>query len=488
MTNPSPVFRRKPHKHIAVMSGYRQSRRLSVESLEARRVLATMLLGQVVDDLNGNGAIDGAEPGQAGVYVYVDANENDVLDLVGTVIEPDDFADGEAIDGSAVGVTFSVADEANEPIDGAPVIVARDDTRLDGVDEVNHSSTGSYVFARDVNFFNHFFRLRLDFDEPVSHLQLDFAGSRPFAGDVGVLEAYTVDGTLVGTYQTNPVLADQYETMHVANGEANIAYATAYTHREDGLIGRLDNLVINGAGSEIWTITDDDGNYALALPSTGIYRINQVVPDGFEQTSPGGDGGQNIAITVGQTATGIDFTNHAAVGDGWQNSDDPLDVNGDGQVAPIDALLIINELNVPAYRDPTSGLLPTPPAIIPAYFDVDGDGFVAPSDAILVINYLNSIPAAAEAAAAEGEPTVEFGSTAWAVNVDHDDVAERTAIDTGSLESLETGGNEGQKLAALRLDAQHVESLFQVKSLNGLLSGAVQNQDNSPGKDGAAGF
>ncbi len=71
----------------------------------------------------------------------------------------------------------------------------------------------------------------------------------------------------------------------------------------------------------------------------------------------------------------------------WQNSDLNLDVNGDGAVSPMDALLIINHLNFVG-----SGNLPIPPTagfFPPPYLDVSGDNAVTPIDAIMVINYLN---------------------------------------------------------------------------------------------------
>lgn len=72
----------------------------------------------------------------------------------------------------------------------------------------------------------------------------------------------------------------------------------------------------------------------------------------------------------------------------WQNSADPLDVNMDGHVTPLDALLIINRINFfgtgPLPNPPSGGFTPPP------FFDVDGDGHLAPIDALLVINYLNS--------------------------------------------------------------------------------------------------
>ena len=78
----------------------------------------------------------------------------------------------------------------------------------------------------------------------------------------------------------------------------------------------------------------------------------------------------------------------------WQNASDPLDVNGDGTVTPIDSLLVINELAEPMVSDPARGVLPnpaSPPQVPPPYFDVDGDGFVSPADALRVINAINRV-------------------------------------------------------------------------------------------------
>lgn len=60
------------------------------------------------------------------------------------------------------------------------------------------------------------------------------------------------------------------------------------------------------------------------------------------------------------------------------------DVNADGFISPIDALLIINFLNTQGPRT-VVGLQAPPP-----YRDVNGDNFISAIDALLVINYLNS--------------------------------------------------------------------------------------------------
>lgn len=69
----------------------------------------------------------------------------------------------------------------------------------------------------------------------------------------------------------------------------------------------------------------------------------------------------------------------------WQNRQRPNDVNGDQLVTPLDALLVINKLNVVGPHS----LVDVPEPAIPQYLDVNGDLFVSAIDALLVINELN---------------------------------------------------------------------------------------------------
>ena len=83
----------------------------------------------------------------------------------------------------------------------------------------------------------------------------------------------------------------------------------------------------------------------------------------------------------------------------WQNSSNPFDTNNDQFVSPVDALIIINDLNVNGGRrlePPAHGDEPPP------YLDVSGDNFLSPLDALIVINALN------EQASGEGEAASEF--------------------------------------------------------------------------------
>ena len=90
----------------------------------------------------------------------------------------------------------------------------------------------------------------------------------------------------------------------------------------------------------------------------------------------------------------------------WQSPIEPLDINNDGVIAPLDALLVINELD-----SFPGGVLPDSIGNQAPYIDPTGDGRVAPLDALNVINQLNfnasdGTPAAALSLSTEMESPV----------------------------------------------------------------------------------
>ena len=68
----------------------------------------------------------------------------------------------------------------------------------------------------------------------------------------------------------------------------------------------------------------------------------------------------------------------------WQNFRNHHDVTADGTVSPLDALHVINRLNVDG-----GGSLDGEGPEDSTYYDVNGDNSVSPMDALLVINFLN---------------------------------------------------------------------------------------------------
>ncbi|MEZ6086874.1 MAG: dockerin type I domain-containing protein [Pirellulaceae bacterium] len=99
----------------------------------------------------------------------------------------------------------------------------------------------------------------------------------------------------------------------------------------------------------------------------------------------------------------------------YQNPELPLDVDGNGVVAPIDALRILNELNV------NGGARALNPSIEPlgdSYFDTNGDYQLTPLDALVVINFLARQPVSTQPAENEDEDSP--WSSDWVKHRQHD--------------------------------------------------------------------
>ncbi len=109
-------------------------------------------------------------------------------------------------------------------------------------------------------------------------------------------------------------------------------------------------------------------------------------------------GTTSVTISTGGSAS------LSAGGGAATNYDNPLDVNGDSFVSPLDALLVINALETGEVADDV-------------YADVNADGGISPIDALLVINDL-VVEQQALAAGAAGSSTVLTGSDSDASTAD----------------------------------------------------------------------
>ncbi|MBP89232.1 MAG: hypothetical protein CMJ64_21370 [Planctomycetaceae bacterium] len=141
------------------------------------------------------------------------------------------------------------------------------------------------------------------------------------------------------------------------------------------------NLSNTSNGLVIRADANDSVNLGAGWAQAGVQSIDDEFYDVFQQ------GVAEVLILRSEGPT-------------WRNPVDPLDVNNDGFVVPIDALVIINELADRVISSST-GLLPSPPEppnLPPPFLDPTGDGFVSPLDALQVINFLNNPEAEGEAA------------------------------------------------------------------------------------------
>jgi hypothetical protein len=132
----------------------------------------------------------------------------------------------------------------------------------------------------------------------------------------------------------------------------------------------------------------------------------------------------------------------------WQNARMHLDVNDDGIVSPLDALLVINDLNYRGSRDLPNP--PVPPLLPPPFLDTSGNNRVEPLDAVLVINYLSvggggEGEAAGESVGAAREPAMWYAGPT--VTTGFDRLAARSSAQLAEqTPAAESSGTDDWKL------------------------------------------
>jgi hypothetical protein len=128
------------------------------------------------------------------------------------------------------------------------------------------------------------------------------------------------------------------------------------------------------------------------------------------------------------TEVQADFSFAAGAARQWHNFAKPLDTNLDGSIDPIDALLVINQLNRYGSRPLLDSPVPvraiTPQTIGRAarsfQVDTNGDGHLAPIDALLVFNYLNGRAPSQRGFSGEGEGESNIATAAAFVQIEFD--------------------------------------------------------------------
>ncbi|MHB8954103.1 MAG: dockerin type I domain-containing protein [Pirellulaceae bacterium] len=229
--------------------------------------------------------------------------------------------------------------------------------------------------------------LRIDLQNPTTTISIDAIA--PSEGGYGRLEAYDANGNLLGRTTTSFLSGTAVERMTLSVAGPQIAYAIARSTYESSI--ELNNLRVGPVST---VATDARGAYKLPALPQGTYHVQAVPSDswivaeplaGVHEVHVGADG--KMVWQLPAPSPG-DFSGHPSpTAPPWRNLFDPLDVNGDGSLSPLDALLVINELNrvgSHALAPPAAGQFPPP------YLDVSGDNNVTPLDALWVINALNS--------------------------------------------------------------------------------------------------
>ncbi|WP_153559190.1 tandem-95 repeat protein, partial [Roseimaritima sediminicola] len=237
----------------------------------------SVLSGTAFEDSDGNGQRAGDEAGLERVVVYLDQNDNGVLDRLG--LEPDLYPAGQTV-GHAIGEAT-----VRTTLRGDAPALATSANAL-------FTSTGSRVFANqygDVGFSNAEHQLEIDVTGTVDALSIDFTAIE--ASAVGQLMVFDDNGNLLTTVTTGSLAAGQSETL-VAS-VPGIAYAIAAS--TDSLRGTLDNLTL-GQNNEPTAITDSNGQYTFTNLPAGDYVVREIVPSGYDLTAPQASAGRLFAI------------------------------------------------------------------------------------------------------------------------------------------------------------------------------------------------
>lgn len=206
------------------------------------------------------------------------------------------------------------------------------------------------------------------------------------AREIGVGHAENPDSTF-----------GNYWAVEAAPRDGAAVFLTGVAFQDANGNGRYDSAeglpgITVTAGTHV-TQTNEAGGWSLEVVP-GVYEIAAAGPALSQSVSTRVRVGQEnveVDFLAGRSRGVVDFT-------AWRNAVTQEDVNDDGRVTALDALLLINGLNTRG----SYALLQTSDAGDPAanFPDVNGDDWVSPADALAVINRLNSTASPTESAPA----------------------------------------------------------------------------------------
>jgi hypothetical protein len=176
----------------------------------------------------------------------------------------------------------------------------------------------------------------------------------------------------------------------------------------------LDGADQRAADIQVFLDVDRDGvrdaiEPGVTTAANGVYRFTGLAPGSYPLgvVSPA-SWEVAASVTVPAVATAVGGATRSGPnfpliqGFPWQNKVTRFDVNGDNEISPTDALVILIDMNANGARQlvaPQQGVSAPPP-----YVDVTGDGYLSPLDPLTVIIELNRLNRLTPAAARSVSP------------------------------------------------------------------------------------
>jgi lysophospholipase L1-like esterase len=238
-------------------------------------------------------------------------------------------------------------------------------------------------------------------------------------GTAGTAQALTLDTVPGGVVRAKAVSRAQIATageldfyqFTVQSGQL-VTVQTLRSDQEGMTPTNLDTVVelIGPNGTTVLATSDDTflGNNSIGQAGTTFQTTNSLVVN-FPAPSAGT---YFVKVrgrdsTVGEYDLLVATAPQTAAANAWTNPSEPRNVDGEPGIVPLDALIVINELNNPQFSNSDGSLRPPPNGMPPPYYDVDADGYVTALDALIIINYLNN-----PSASGEGEAASSSGGSA----------------------------------------------------------------------------
>lgn len=222
----------------------------------------------------------------------------------------------------------------------------------------------------------------------------------------------TATSTVSGTSEFSGAVEVQNAlpvTLSVTQGRENLGTVQVTVTRGAGMVGAIDVSLESSAPALVQVPT----SVTIPADASSVSFNATVINDTTWKPNPA----TLITARVIGSAVGAASLSLTDDDSPWHNFDVSQDVNGSGSVTPLDALLIINLLNVARGKSVYELAQPTDGSKL--FADTNNDEVISPLDALLVINQLN----ARGRDVGEGEGTASARLGANVLSADYVDLA-----------------------------------------------------------------
>ena len=244
-------------------------------------------------------------------------------------------------------------------------------------------------------------------------LHRDLLGRYFVSPGLGIIaEVYVDDNRTIGPAGVRQAFADLvYDNDLIDFDPASLEIAPAFSSNRAGTVDEPNQIVDEAGG--VAPTAPGNGNRQLLFRVRGTVKPEALPEQTFTLSLNPADASPAHDTLLFNNAQPVQASYESeplvVKANPWQNAANPLDVNASGVITTLDALIIVNRLNLngPAVLPPPGQPIdPGGPPAFPSslFYDVNGDGRVTVLDALSVINFLNARQSGALVGA--GEMTV----------------------------------------------------------------------------------